>query len=61
MTHKELIIEAIRALPDEASLEEISETVAILTSIRLGEEAVAAGQVIPHEEVKKSLQEWLTR
>jgi predicted transcriptional regulator len=52
MSNKDLVIEAVRELPDEASLEEIAERIAILAAVRRGEEAADAGQVVPHEAVK---------
>ena len=55
MSNKETIIEAVRQMPDRASLEEIVEQLSILAAIRRGETEVDAGKVIPHEEVKKRL------
>ena len=55
MTNKEVVIETVRKLPDDATLQQISEEIAILAAIRKGEEAADAGRVIPHEEVKKKL------
>jgi hypothetical protein len=39
MTNKELVIEAVRGLPDEASLDDIAEQIAIMAAIRRGEQA----------------------
>ena len=61
MSHKEMIIEAVRQMPDEASMEEIVEQLAIFAAIRRGEEAADAGDVISHEEVKKRLASWITK
>jgi predicted transcriptional regulator len=60
MSNKELVLEAIRGMPDEATIDEISEEIAILAAIRRGEEAADAGHLIPHEEVKQRLAKWLT-
>jgi len=53
MSNKDLVIETIRKLPEDATLDEICEEIAILAAIRRGEEAADAGKVVPHEEVKK--------
>lgn len=58
MSNKELVIEALRKLPEDTTLEEISEEIAILAAIRRGEEAADAGKVIPHAEVKKRFTSW---
>jgi hypothetical protein len=58
MSNKELVLETLRKLPEEVSLEEISEEIAILAAIRRGEQAADEGKVVPHEEVKKRLASW---
>jgi len=61
MTEKESVIDAIRHLPDEATLEEIQEEIAILASLRRAEADVDAGRFITHEVVKQRIAEWLTK
>jgi predicted transcriptional regulator len=61
MSNKELVLEAVRGMPDEATIDQISEEIAILAAIRRGEEAADAGRLIPHEEVKQRLSKWLTK
>lgn len=61
MSNKEAVLEAMRKMPEDASLEEISEEIAILAAIQRGEEAAAAGRVVPHEEVKQRLASWITK
>jgi predicted transcriptional regulator len=53
MSNKELVLEAVKKLPEDATLEEISDEIATLAAIRRGEEAADAGNFVPHEEVKK--------
>lgn len=48
-------------MPDEAGSEDIIEELAILAAIRRGEEAVDAGEVIPHEEVEKEVASWFMK
>jgi predicted transcriptional regulator len=61
MSDKEAVLEAVRQMPDGASIEEIAEQVAILAAIRRGEAAADASDVIAHEEVKKRLAAWITK
>lgn len=61
MTEKQVVIEAIQKLPEEATLDEIQDEVAILASIRQAEADVDAGRYVPHEEVKRRIAEWLTK
>ena len=61
MSDKEAAIEAIRKLPDTATMEEISEDVAILASLRRAKQASEAGKLVTHEEVKRRLASWTTK
>jgi predicted transcriptional regulator len=58
MTNKQMVIEAVRELPDEATLDDIAERIAILAAIRKGEQAADAGRVISHEELKRQVARW---
>jgi len=40
MTSKQLVLKAVREMPDDASLEEIEEHIAILAAIQRGEEDI---------------------
>jgi predicted transcriptional regulator len=51
----------IRGLPEDVDLEEIVEEVRVLAAIRRGEQDADVGRTIPHEDVKKKLQEWIGR
>jgi len=59
MSSKEIVIDALRRLPEEVTLEEISEEIAILAAIRRGEQAVAEGRVLSHDEVKQRSASWI--
>ena len=61
MTNKQITIEAVRELSDDATLEEIAERVAILAAIREGEQAADEGRVISHEEVKRRMAKWTSK
>jgi len=60
MTQKELVLDAISELPDEASLDDIAERVEFLAAIQKGLDQVDRGEGIPHEEIKRQLATWLT-
>jgi len=60
LTEKEIVLETIRALPDDCSLEDTAERIAFMAAIQRGLEQLDKGQSIPHEEVKRQLASWLT-
>ena len=60
MTEKEIVLETIRALPDDCSLEEIAERIEFMAAIQKGLDQLDRGEGIPHDEVKKQLASWLT-
>ena len=60
MTEKELVLETIRALPDNSSLDEIAERIEFMAAVQKGLDQLDRGEGIPHEEVKKQLASWLT-
>jgi predicted transcriptional regulator len=61
VSNKEIVIEAIRQLPEQASFEEIVEEIAILAAIQKGERDADAGRMIPHDDVKKRLSSWISK
>ena len=60
MTQKELVLDAISELPNDASLDEIAERVGFLTAIQKGFDQLDRGEGIPHAEIKRQLASWLT-
>ncbi len=60
MTQKELVLDAIGELPDEASLDEIAARVEFLAAVQRGLDQLDRGEGIPHAEVKRQLATWLT-
>jgi len=60
MTEKEIVLETIRALPDNCSLEEIAERIESMAAVQKGLDQLDRGEGIPHDEVKKQLAAWLT-
>jgi len=60
MTEKEIVLETIRALPDDCSLEEIAERIEFMAAVQKGLDQLDRGDGIPHDEVKRQLASWLT-
>jgi len=61
VSDKQIVLETLRRMPEEVSLQEISEEIAILAAIRRGEAAADAGRVISHEELKRRSETWISR
>jgi predicted transcriptional regulator len=61
MTSKSIAITTIQELPHSATWEDIEERVRFLAAIDKGLADLKVGRVVPHEEVKESLRQWLSR
>ena len=59
MTTKEKAVQAVKALPDDASLEDAMERLFLLAKIEKGLQQADAGELIPHEKVKERMAKWL--
>ena len=59
MTTKEKAVQAMQALPDDASLEDAMERLFLLAKIERGLQQADAGELIPHEKVKEHMAKWL--
>ena len=59
MTEKEIVLETIRALPDDCSVEEIAERIKFIAAVQMGLDQLDRGEAVPHDEVKKQLASWL--
>jgi predicted transcriptional regulator len=60
MSQKELVLEAIQELPDDASIDQIADRVEFIAAIQKGISEIDRGHTVPHEEVKRQLAAWLT-
>jgi predicted transcriptional regulator len=60
MTDKQAVMDALQRLPENASLDEITEELRIMASIRRGRADVAAGRTKTHEEAKSLVESWAT-
>ena len=59
MTEKEIVLETIRALPDDCSIDEIAERIEFMAAMQKGLDQLDRSEGIPHDEVKKQLASWL--
>ena len=60
MSAKQRVLQAVRSLPDDSTIAQIADQIAILAAIERGEEDIAAGRTMPHEEVVKRVRPWQT-
>ena len=59
MTARERMLEVIRALPEDARIEDGIESLYLLYKIERGIEQADAGQAIPHGEARRRMARWL--
>jgi len=57
-TAKEQALETIGKLPEDADMDEIMYRLYLLDKIRKGQEAVAQGQTVTSEELKREIDSW---
>lgn len=60
MSQKELVLEAIQELPDDASIDQIADRVEFMAAIQKGIDDIDRGDTIAHEDIKRQLATWLT-
>jgi len=60
MSDKQLALNLIERLPEDASLDIIAEQMRSLAAIRKGLDQIERGQIVPHDEVKRQLATWLS-
>jgi predicted transcriptional regulator len=60
MTEKEIVLQTVRQLPDDCSIDEIADRIDFLAAVQKGLDQLDGGVGIPHEEIKKQLASWLT-
>jgi predicted transcriptional regulator len=61
MSDKQFALETISRLPENVTMEEISDRLEFLAAIRKGLDQIERGEVVPHEEVKKQRATWLSQ
>jgi predicted transcriptional regulator len=58
MTQKEIVLDVVRNLPDDASIRQITDRLEFLSAIQAGLDQLDRGEGIPHEAVKRELAAW---
>ena len=58
---KETLLEALHALPDDATYEDIEYHLFVRARVEEGRRAVGEGRVVGHDDVKERLAEWRKR
>ncbi|MBU2591399.1 MAG: hypothetical protein ABIJ24_01055 [Nitrospinota bacterium] len=56
MTTKEIAVKSIAELPDSATWRDIEERIQFLSAIDKGLDEIRQGKLVPHEEVRASLE-----
>jgi len=60
MSAKQMVLETVRRLPDDADLTTIQSEVALLAALEEAEADVREGRLISHSEVVKKVRQWIT-
>lgn len=60
MSTKELVIESIQKLPDDATWEDVQERINFMAGVRKGLRELDEGKGIPHHCVREEFAAWLT-
>ena len=61
MSDRELVIRAVKEMPENTSLGEIVNSLKLLASVQEGLDDTRRGAVTPHEDVVKLLETWITK
>jgi predicted transcriptional regulator len=61
MSDKQLVVELLNRLPEDAKLQDIGREIEFLAAIREGEEQADRGEVVPHEQVKRGFASWISK
>jgi hypothetical protein len=59
MSTKEMVLRAVRELPDDATLDEILDAILLRLKVRRGRQQIQRGETLTHEEVRERLARWL--
>ena len=60
MTTKQIAIQTIRQLPEDATWDEIQERIRFVAGVRNALRELDDGKGIPHDQVREEFAEWLT-
>ena len=59
MNTKEIAMQTLESLPDDATWDDIQERINFVAGVRKGLRELDEGKAIPHHNIKEELQEWL--
>lgn len=59
MTGKDVAQQVIRALPDDATMDDIIHALYVRLKCERGEREIREGNGVPHEQAKQRMQKWL--
>ena len=60
MTAKDIAINSIAALPEDATWDDVQERINFVAGVRKGLRELDEGKGIPHDRVKEEFAQWLT-
>jgi hypothetical protein len=60
MSTKELAIQSLQELPDDATWEDVQQRINFVAGVRRALRELDDGQGIPHSRVREEFAEWLT-
>ena len=61
MSNREIAIDVIQKLPENASLQEIAREIEFVAGVREGFEQMELGEGVPAEEVRQMIPSWIER
>ena len=59
MTTKQMVMQTVKSLPANASIEDAMEKLLFLAKVEKGINQADAGKTIPHDRVKERMRKWL--
>ena len=59
MTTKQLLLQAVKKLPDDASVEDAMERFLFLAKVEKGLRQAETGRMLTHDQVKAKMRRWL--
>lgn len=61
MSNRDIVIDLIRKLPEDASLQEIAREIELVAGLHQAREEAARGEGIPAQQAKELVNSWASR
>lgn len=61
MSDRDLVLEAVKEMPEQASFTQIVDELALLASVKKGMSQIERGEGLPHEQVVQRFNSWITK